>query len=307
MIGDYEVHEAALLFPEMGERAFMDLCDDIKENGLLEPLVLYEGKVLDGRHRLKACQALGVTPRCVDWDGECGTPVAYAISKNLHRRHLTPSQLSLVGADMLPLLEEEKKKRQRAGAEMTNAKLGRKTNEDTLVPMLGQAFTGKRRPRSSDDVSKMLGISHGMLSYGKQLRKENNQDLEDKVRKGEMSVKAALREVKRGEEQRASSASPEESEVNQDLRERTHADEFAPLMLVPPIETERACKKIIGGLRRTLFKWDHSPKALRRIDASIVEECLRSLDGTLPVLQQIRSDLHATWEIQRRKDSNVSS
>lgn len=39
---------------------FIELREDIKKNGLLVPVVLRDGKVLDGRHRLKACIQLGV-------------------------------------------------------------------------------------------------------------------------------------------------------------------------------------------------------------------------------------------------------
>tara|TARA_R110000782_G_scaffold218461_1_gene305858 strand:+ start:98 stop:865 length:768 start_codon:yes stop_codon:yes gene_type:complete len=45
---------------------FNELKEDIKLNGLLVPLVLREGKILDGRHRYKACRELGVKVKAVD-------------------------------------------------------------------------------------------------------------------------------------------------------------------------------------------------------------------------------------------------
>jgi len=47
-----------------------------------------------------------VTPHYEEWDGQ-GSLVAFVISKNLHRRQLTPAQRAAVGVDMLPLMEEE--------------------------------------------------------------------------------------------------------------------------------------------------------------------------------------------------------
>ena len=52
----YEAHPAAELFPLMDNVALAALIRDIKENGLQEPILLWEGKILDGRNRLKACE-----------------------------------------------------------------------------------------------------------------------------------------------------------------------------------------------------------------------------------------------------------
>src|SRR5262245_26574421 len=53
-----EPHQFALRFPAMTGEDFDELVEDIKKNGQLEPIHLYEGKVLDGRNRLAACLKL---------------------------------------------------------------------------------------------------------------------------------------------------------------------------------------------------------------------------------------------------------
>ncbi len=79
-------HPAAELFPFMSDEELGELAADIRAHGLLEPIVLLDGLVLDGRNRLRACEAAGVEPRFVDWDGT-GDPAVWVISKNLKRRH----------------------------------------------------------------------------------------------------------------------------------------------------------------------------------------------------------------------------
>jgi ParB-like nuclease domain len=58
----YPFHPLADVFPLMQGAEFKDLLEDIKANGQLEPIVLYENKILDGRNRYRACQASGVVP-----------------------------------------------------------------------------------------------------------------------------------------------------------------------------------------------------------------------------------------------------
>ncbi|MGA2065698.1 MAG: ParB/RepB/Spo0J family partition protein [Thermoguttaceae bacterium] len=109
---DYTYHPACLLFPKLGHQELQELADDIKANGLRNPIVLYKGQILDGRNRLLACEIVGVEPRFVEWRGE-GSPIERVISENLVRRHLTSSQRAVIAHDLLPLLEAEARERQR--------------------------------------------------------------------------------------------------------------------------------------------------------------------------------------------------
>jgi molybdenum-dependent DNA-binding transcriptional regulator ModE len=88
---DLPAHPAAELFQLLPDDELRAMAEDIKKKGLDQPIVLHEGKVLDGRNRLAACKLAGVEPRFVDWDGK-GTPLDYVVSANLHRRHLTAEQ-----------------------------------------------------------------------------------------------------------------------------------------------------------------------------------------------------------------------
>jgi hypothetical protein len=65
---------------------------DIKDNGLKDPITILNGQILDGRNRYMACGIAGVEPRYVDFAGD--DPIAFVVSANIHRRHLTPIQLA---------------------------------------------------------------------------------------------------------------------------------------------------------------------------------------------------------------------
>ncbi len=108
---ELEFHPYSDLFPLMEGEELNKLVGDIRQHGLLEPITLYAGKILDGRNRYRACQRLKIQPATKDYDGD--TPVAFVIAKNLHRRHLTQSQLAAIALDLLQPYQEEARQRQR--------------------------------------------------------------------------------------------------------------------------------------------------------------------------------------------------
>ena len=89
------VHPAALAFPEMSPAALNELAEDIRQNGLVHPIMrTADGIVLDGRNRLKACEIAGVEPRFEVYAGS--DPVGFIVSSNLKRRQLNESQRALI-------------------------------------------------------------------------------------------------------------------------------------------------------------------------------------------------------------------
>jgi len=53
-----EPHELANLLPMIDDVNFANLKADFEKNGILEPILLFEGKILDGRNRYRAGKAV---------------------------------------------------------------------------------------------------------------------------------------------------------------------------------------------------------------------------------------------------------
>lgn len=85
-------HPLSAAFPDMPEDEFAALVEDIRQNGLLQPVVTHDGMVLDGWHRYRASIEAGVEPAFDEFDG--ADPVAFVLSLNMHRRHLNATQRS---------------------------------------------------------------------------------------------------------------------------------------------------------------------------------------------------------------------
>jgi ParB-like chromosome segregation protein Spo0J len=90
---EYEDHPLAALFPLMADDELAGLAEDIRKNGLRNPIMIHEGKILDGRNRYRACKLIGREIKAWEVFHLNGKdPLAYVLSQNLHRRHLTPEQ-----------------------------------------------------------------------------------------------------------------------------------------------------------------------------------------------------------------------
>ena len=92
----YELHPLCTLFPRLSGSEFDTLRDDIKANGLRAPIVLHDGMILDGGNRYRACLEAGIEPEFITFEG--GNLVAFVLSANLHRRHMSAGQQAAIVA-----------------------------------------------------------------------------------------------------------------------------------------------------------------------------------------------------------------
>ena len=74
-----EMHELANLFPAMSARAKAALSADIKQNGQQVPIILWEGKVVDGRHRAQVCLELGIPITAIDYAGDSTHSILFGV------------------------------------------------------------------------------------------------------------------------------------------------------------------------------------------------------------------------------------
>ena len=168
-------HPACLHYPELSLEELQDLADDIKARGLIYPIVRYQGKILEGRNRDKACKLAGVEPRYVEWDGK-GSPEEYAFSANVLRRHLTASQRAAYALELLPRLSASAKDRQRLSP-------GRGHEGSQADPPLTSG-------RATDHAAKLLRTNRRYVEALKKIA-EKAPHLVQAVREGKLSIAKA--------------------------------------------------------------------------------------------------------------------
>jgi ParB-like chromosome segregation protein Spo0J len=89
------------IFPPISEEDLGKLAADIKLHSLHQPIVRYQGKILDGNNRYRACELLKIAPKFTDFNGDDAAARNYVISANIHRRHLGAQQRREIIATLL--------------------------------------------------------------------------------------------------------------------------------------------------------------------------------------------------------------
>jgi hypothetical protein len=109
-----KIHPAAMLFPQLEGEEYTAFVESIRQQGqLVKGVRDKNGQLLDGRNRQRACQDLGIPFQYITYDGD--DEVDFIVAANIRRRHLTPSQLGMLGNDLVPLYTEEASTRAQAG------------------------------------------------------------------------------------------------------------------------------------------------------------------------------------------------
>ena len=92
---EFPIHPLARMFPPLTLERYAALVASIIALGLLDPITVWRGQIIDGLHRLKACAEAGVEPRYEFLDDDAD-PVQYVIAKNGLRRQMDDSQRAVV-------------------------------------------------------------------------------------------------------------------------------------------------------------------------------------------------------------------
>ena len=99
------------IFPEAKAEDYNRLLEDIKSNGYdkTQPITIYEGEIIDGWNRQRACDEIGIKPEYVTFTGTDGEAIALVMRTN-KRRNLNSGQWACIAAeadDLLAVIADE--------------------------------------------------------------------------------------------------------------------------------------------------------------------------------------------------------
>ncbi|EHL24144.1 MT-A70 family protein [Acidovorax sp. NO-1] len=150
-------------FPPMEHDDFNSLKESILRNGQLQPLLVWQGRVLDGRHRLKACADLGIQPLFEEVKCSYEEARSMAFAANINRRSLSTGQKALLAARLATRKPGQTKASKQAGPALTQV-----------------------------EAAKLFGVGREAVYQAGQLLEGGNKALLDAVHDGTMSLNAAV-------------------------------------------------------------------------------------------------------------------
>lgn len=176
------------LLPKMTEEEYAELKASIESEGQHYPIIANEDlEVLDGHHRFRACNELGIEPdfEIRKFDDKL-LEKKFVIESNLRRRHLNNFQLVELAVSLLEIEKALAKKRQvKGGKDGRNLQLGL-ASDDTKPELNAKA---------SEVVAKKVGLSTRTLERGKKIIEKANEEEKQKLREGKTSIAKVYREV----------------------------------------------------------------------------------------------------------------
>lgn len=260
----WDVHPYAEDFPLTDVERVKEIAADILRCGLREPIVLYEGRVLDGRTRLSACGLAHVEPTFVEFSGTDGEALDLALSSNAMRRDMSPAQR------VAALLKNRRRseafrigaiQRQIEGGRRGGNKAGRGRPAAGLAPIGAEANRNgssngvpqestlwKAAGKAAAAIAKTTGASTRTVERVLRVQREDPEQFE-KVWQGEQTVSAAERIIQQREvAERPQSALPEGTYDVIYAAHPTKSSPFAPLaaencvlfLRTPPSKLDKA-------------------------------------------------------------------
>jgi hypothetical protein len=161
-----EPHPLSSLFPAMKDGEFALLVEDLKRNGLLMPIVVYEDKILEGCNRDRGCVEAEVTPHYVEYIGS--DPLEFIVSVNLHRRHLTTAQRAAIAAKLATATwgGNRKSENQETNSSLDLADAANRMQVGTTSVKIAKAIA-KAAPEVADEVAAgKLSLNAGAKKAG---------------------------------------------------------------------------------------------------------------------------------------------
>lgn len=185
------------IFPLMSTEESDHVRLDIEKYGYDKsyPIVLYQGKILDGYNRYQICEILGVTPLFVEFDGTDLKAMEFIMRSN-SRRNLTSSQRAVIAAEAQPIMEaiaaavKKEKAEKLVGNQNASA-------EKQLVELVPPTVYPKRdnTKRSSEKLAKQFHTNSKYVAKAIEI-KNNKPEIFELVKNQELSIPDVIRSEK---------------------------------------------------------------------------------------------------------------
>jgi len=159
--GIYEQHPLSAAFPAMSEEELQNLKDSIDVIGVQNPIVIYEGKIIDGWHRYIVSNELRLPCPTVNLADDID-PQDFVLANNKARRHLTRGQIAMAYTKVYQWYPA-----------------GKPNSKGVLSTHL----------KTRQELAKLSGTSESTIAQAKAVLKKGSKPVQEAVQSGKISLK----------------------------------------------------------------------------------------------------------------------
>lgn len=171
------------LLPPLPDDKFKQLEENVLANGIREPLVLWQGILVDGHNRYEIAKRHNLPFSTIDYQfGDRNDVLLWIANNQFGRRDLTTYERSVLALKIKPVIAEKAKEKE------TERKTTYQKSEKSSLPTVN----------TTKEVAKLAGVSHDTIAKVEKIEEKAAPEVKAAVKSGEISINAAYEGVKAG-------------------------------------------------------------------------------------------------------------
>lgn len=212
--------EFSSLIPKLKVEEYLALEDSVLSEGLREPILVWDGIIIDGHNRYRICQDNGIEIRIQDIEFMSREQAKIWIIKNqLARRNLNDYQRSALRLKQKAVFADKAKE-----------------NQGTRTDILTTLSKSIEPVNTRQEIAELAGVSEGTMAKVGKIEKEATPEQKERLEKGEASINQVYTEIRREEKEQARERCRQQ---NQDMIDKapdiqSMQGKFSTILIDPP-------------------------------------------------------------------------
>ena len=179
------LQELESLIPPLSNEEFKQLERNILEEGIREPLITWNGILIDGHNRYRIAQEHDINYETLEKEFENINRVKeWMINNQFGRRNLIAYQRSILGIQLEDIYKEIAKENQ--------------IRKSDFVPQI-VGEQNKKENETDYKIGKIANVSHETIRKVKKIEATATPEIKEKLNTGTMSINEAYKEIKKEE------------------------------------------------------------------------------------------------------------
>ena len=183
--------ELEQLLPPLSEKELGGLEADILKNGVISPIIVWDGLIVDGHHRYAICQKHDLQFETKNMEFDSIDAAKYWVwTHQDNRRNLTPYQRMEIALRFKPMLVAKGKENMSAGG-------GDKVSARARAGLQTFGNPVSETVRVDKELASAAGISHYTMHKAEFLNEHADESTKQKLRSGDATINAEFKRLKK--------------------------------------------------------------------------------------------------------------